>query len=68
MGISKYYAKLRLDRAAHLHWYGAKREAYKIAIDVIQDVVKESDHGPTLTPKHQGSTKETGKEVSHGRR
>ena len=47
MGISTYYAKLRLDRAARLHWYGAKREAYKIAIDVIKDVVKESDHKPS---------------------
>ena len=68
MGISKDYAKLRLDMAARLHLYGAKREAYKIAIDVIQDVVKESDHGPTLTPKHQGNTEETGKAVSNGRR
>lgn len=68
MGISKYYGKIRLERAARLHWYGAKREAYKIAIDVIQDIVKESDHGPTLAPANQGKQEETGKEVSHGRR
>lgn len=64
--MSSFFNRMRLESAALMYDYGMIKQAYSAMASLVQDVIKESQHGPAQ-PQTKQSFEKAGKEIENGR-